>query len=410
MSAAAPIPSPRIVQSALRTTTETLAHELARPTEATPQWSELEWRAARAAAAIHGVSPLLDARLRWRGPPSWHAFLAEQRAHTRERHARIESLIRLIDERARDAGIPMVALKGAALHAMGLYTPGDRPMADVDLLVEEPDLAPASRLLESQSFREEFNCWRNLIFKPAGSIAGGLGEHRDNLIKIELHWRVRERLPIEVAEVTEHIYPSSPRPGLNPYPSLAALLMHLVLHAAGALVCREIRLMHLNDIALVCSRMRDEDWRMILRQGDGQDRAPWWFFPPLRLASRYYSNIAPREVLAALQRSCPRRLRRAAAKYCLTDVSLSNVWIRAFPGIEWSRSLPETCRYMMRRVRPDAEVRRVRKHDAAHSAWASDSRWQTLSQKSRIVRWMTSRPTRAATMYVMGQALAHSDP
>jgi len=406
MSALATIPQPEVVQQALRATTERLAHELACPTSATPDWSEFEWRAARAAVAIHGVGPLLAGTLRWQGPPGWEAFLADQRAHTRERHARMEKLAQLIEQRARDAGIPMVALKGAALHALGFYAPGERPMADLDYLVEEPDMAAATTLIEAQRYHEELHCWRNRIFKPEGASAGGLGEHRDNQIKIELHWRIRERLPLEVIDISEIVYPPAPRPGFNPYPSLPALLMHLVLHAAGSMTCGEVRLMHLHDLALVCGRMQPEDWQTILRQGERGNRAPWWFLPPLQLASRYYANIVPGAVLSELQNSCPARLRRFIASRSLTDVSLSSVWIRAFPGLGWSRSLHESARYMFRRVYPDAEARSIRQDSMANAAWASDSSWQGLSQKSRIIRWMTSRPTRPATMYVIRETLA----
>jgi len=38
-----------------------------------------------------------------------------------------------IDERGAPEGIAAVALKGAALHAIGLYAIGERPMADIDL-------------------------------------------------------------------------------------------------------------------------------------------------------------------------------------------------------------------------------------------------------------------------------------
>ena len=135
MNAEVHIPDAEVVQAALRSTTEKLAHELARPTDTAPTWSDFEWRAARAAAAIHGISPLLAARLRWRGPQGWDAFLVEQRGHTEIRHQRIDALAKLFDERARKVGLPIIALKGAALHAMGVYVPGERPMADLDFLV-----------------------------------------------------------------------------------------------------------------------------------------------------------------------------------------------------------------------------------------------------------------------------------
>jgi hypothetical protein len=396
------IPEVNVVQAALRTTTEKLAEELAQPTDVAPTWSEFEWRTARAAAAIHGVGPLLATALHWRGPPEWQAFLADQRAHTEKRHRRIEALAKLFDQHAREAGIPMVALKGAALHELGLYRAGERPMADLDFLVKESDMAVATQLLEARGFHTKLSYWKNRVFE-SGPAVGGLGEHCDNQIKVELHWRICERLPLELTDISENVFPSSPQPGLNPYPSRISLLMHLVLHAAGAMAGRELRLLHLHDLALVCGGMRAQEWDEILQRGESGTQGPWWFLPPLRLAHRYYPDIVPSSVLSRLGRGCPPHLNRVTARQRLTDVSLSSVWIRAFPGIEWSRSATESVRYMLARVRPDAESRAIRATDAASAPWAN--RWQGLSQSSRIVRWMTSRPTRAATMYVIREAL-----
>ena len=407
MSAAAAIPAPRVVQQALRATTERLAHELGCPTDITPPWSEFEWRTARAAVAIHGVGPLLARSLRWRGPPGWNDFLEDQRAQTQKRYRRIEALAKLIGQHAGEAGIPMVALKGAALHEMGIYRAGDRPMADLDLLVEEPDMAGATELLEALGFRTELNFWKNRIFTAEGAArGGGLGEHCDYPIKVELHWRIRERLPLELTDISQIVFPTNLHPGLNPYPSRVSLLMHLVLHAAGAMASRDLRLMHLHDLALVCDRMRAEDWEEILHLGKTGTQGPWWFLPPLQLARRYYPDIVPSEVLSRLLYACPAGLRRATTRQSLTDFSLSSLWVRAFPGIEWAQSGSEACRYMLGRVRPGAEARRIRDVDAANAAWAAHSSWQGLSHRYRILRWLTSRPTRPATMYVVRETLA----
>jgi hypothetical protein len=129
------IPEPVALDRTLRKITEVLAQELACPTQAVPDWSDFEWIMARAVAAMHGVSPLLSRALRWQGPAGWTRFLEEQRAHTATRHARIAELLLRLDQRAREAGVAAVALKGVALHAFGVYQAGERPMADVDLLV-----------------------------------------------------------------------------------------------------------------------------------------------------------------------------------------------------------------------------------------------------------------------------------
>jgi hypothetical protein len=62
------------------------------------------------------------------------------------RMANINGLLERMDTDARRAGLALVALKGAALHARGLYIPGERPMADIDLLVSEQDAGPAATL------------------------------------------------------------------------------------------------------------------------------------------------------------------------------------------------------------------------------------------------------------------------
>src|ERR1700688_997146 len=101
----------------LRKTTERFAWELANPAPLAPEWSEFEWIVARAVAAMHGISPLLSRTLRWQGPAGWNGFLEEQRTHTAKRHVRIDDLLMHLDQRAREAGVAAVALKGVALHA-----------------------------------------------------------------------------------------------------------------------------------------------------------------------------------------------------------------------------------------------------------------------------------------------------
>src|ERR1700719_5175802 len=114
------IPQPAALEGILRTITERLARELGAPTQAAPDWSEFEWIAARAVAAMHGVSPLLSRALRRQGPAAWTRFLDEQRAHTAKRHGRIGDLLLCLDQRAREAGVASVAVQGVALPAFGV--------------------------------------------------------------------------------------------------------------------------------------------------------------------------------------------------------------------------------------------------------------------------------------------------
>jgi hypothetical protein len=402
------LPPPKVLQQSLRKITEWLARELASPAPVAPDWSDFEWRIARAVAAMHGVSSLLAGALRWGGPSGWEQFLREQKAHTTARHPRIQELLKLIDGHARSEGIALVALKGAELHASGLYLPGERPMADVDLLVGSEHVERAMRMLESLGFHESLSNWRHKVFVPhEHTMPRGLGEHANNYLKIELHERVQEALPVDRVDITRWVFPAQPHPGLNRYPSKAALMSHLLLHAAGAMANRALRLIHLHDIALLSRRMADEDWSEVLRYG-ADDHGHWWALPPLRLTARYYTHAVPTRVSIALAADCPRLLRATVLRRTLSDVSLSRLRIDAFPGIEWSQSAAEMVRYVMSRVRPGQEMLALRKQMVRTQAGASQSEWDRMSQGRRMARWILSRSARSETMYNVRAALAQA--
>jgi hypothetical protein len=399
----------RAMYAALRKTTEALARELANPTLIAPDWSETEWLVARAVSAIHGVSALLADKLRWQGPVGWTEFLVEQKAHTAKRFARIHQLLQLIDYRAREEGIALVALKGAALHASGIYIAGERPMADIDLLVRDEAAQRAMRLLEALGFQESYATWKHQVFAPNEcNTPQSLGEHSDNGINIELHSRIKEILPLRPVDVSELVFPRQPHPGLNDYPSRAGLLIHVLLHASGAMISRGVRLLHLEDVARLSESMTNADWEEVfLQAATTDDRTLWWAYPPLALVNRYYSCV-PDPVLARAASGCRWLLKRVSRRRRLSDVSLSHLWITAFPGIEWARSLREMFAYAAERMVPSAEIRYSRKVFATVQPRVSSGPWAQMSQTRRLLRWAMSRQARYETEQPVRAALAQS--
>ena len=168
-----------------------------------------------------------------------------------------------------------------------------------------------------------------------------------------------------------------------------------------------LRLVQRHDIALLSSQMTDSEWEEILWRGPCEPRL-WWALPPLLLTSRYYSSKIPARVLAALAGECSHLLGWTAKHTTVCDVSFSYLWVDAFPGIEWSQSVQELAEYVASRVRPDAELIVQREELAKREAWARQSQWSRLSQSRRILRWITSRPTRPATMHAVRAALAQA--
>jgi hypothetical protein len=397
-----PLPRPAAIAAALRVTTERLAQELSRPQSAPPDWSGFQWRAARAVAAMHGVSGILADTLRWRGAPGWRHFLTSQREHIASRHLRIQQLIRLVDEELRARGITGLALKGAALHAQGLYQAGERPMGDVDLLVRPEHVEITSGLLIILGFRESLRTVKHRVFTPRHSRTPvPFGEHADNDIKIELHERIMESLPVYPADITQHVFPQRARPGLlTSYPSAAALMGHLLLHAAGGVADRSVRLVQLHDIALLARRLTAPDWDRILSWH------PWWAFPPLMLAERYYGALAASDIKLRLRECCPFVLRRVSSRQLLSDVSLSRLWVDAFPGLAWARSTREVVSYVSRRVVPDARLQVDRVLHLQSMPVLAEDNWAALTQGRRILRFLAAPTPRPLPLHNVRAALA----
>ena len=401
------IPSLTTVAAALRKTTEAMAHEIAVPTDEKPQWTEFEWRIGRAAAAMHGISSLLYRSLRWQGPESWKIFLQGQWDQSVERHRQIAMLLDAIDLQARCEGLGLMALKGAALHAGGFYAGGERPMGDIDLLVHSDHANRTARLLEHCGYEAGFASSRHQVFKPRIRkipTAGGLGEHVDNPIKIEVHTRIEEHLPAKAVEITQSLLPPAIHAGLNAYPSTVSLMLHLLLHAAGNIRARALRLIQLHDIALLAARFVPSDWEELLAtRPDGQRL--WWALAPLLLTARYYPAVIPSTLFARLSVECPWLLCKFARRQQLTDVSWSNIRIAAFPGVEWSRSPLEALDFMSSRIWPSRKARRELEDGAAEIPGVSTIPWYGISHVARIFRWIFSRPPRVQTFLCVRAAL-----
>jgi hypothetical protein len=407
-------PSPELIGLALTQASERFAAELAEPQLDAPAWSDFEWDMARAAAVLHGVTPLLASTLRWSGPPSWQAFVLQQREQTLLRYRRIATVLQDIAESAAAQRLPLVALKGAALHALGVYSAGERPMSDIDLVVRPADAGRAAEVLASVGYVQTSAVWKHLAFEPA-PFAGlanpskaalatlPLGEHEAYPVKIDLHTRIAERLPVTEADITQLVFPEDPRPGLNPYRSPNTLLLHLLLHAAGNLSNRGFRLIHLHDIARLAATMTADRWEALLRMSPSP-KAFWWAFPPLEMLSHYHPGLVPQEVLNTLRLGCPAALRRLCRNATLSQLSFASLSIPAFPAMAWCPSRRERLRYIGQRLAPGREQITSR-HSTASEQWAVHDPWSHLSQGRRVIRWLFARPPRRAAMYIVNAAL-----
>lgn len=406
--AAVSLPPFKITAAALRKTTEYLARELVYPSDSPPNWSEFEWAVARASATLQGTSTLLANILPWTGSSLWQSFLERQREQSVLRHERIGELLAKIDDATREARVSCVGLKGTALRALGIYAPGERPMGDIDLLVRAEDLDSIDTALRSLDYSHAFTSRRHIVYEAQQKAElYGFGEHLQNPLTIEVHTAVAESLPVSEVDITSDLHPATEYPGLNAYPDIAALLLHLLLHAAGNMKKHALRQIQLHDIASLSRHLDDDDWNSLLAKLHS-NRYRWWLFTPLALTERYYPDSIPSDVLKHAHESCPRILRIATDRQQLTDVSWSNLRIPAFPGMAWSRTPLEVLRVVRGRVFPERVALSELEQSRLAQPQLDNIPWYQLSHVSRIVRWLISQPPRVQTMLSVRAALENA--
>jgi hypothetical protein len=160
-------------------------------------------------------------------------------------------------------------------------------------------------------------------------------------------------------------------------------------------------------LALVVRQMSETDWDELLKwRCNG--RGLWWALPPLKLTLRYYASSVPARALRVLESQCPWLLRRSASRLLLSDVSFSHLWVDAFPGIKWARSMREALRYAGFRIRPGTEQLAARTASVVSQNWAAGSSWAALPQGRRIAHWLIARQVRPVTLHVLRAALARA--
>jgi hypothetical protein len=406
LSAARTLPRFEVIAEALARTTLRLTRELASPSGAAPEWNDFEWAMARAGAAMNGISGLLANQLRWRGPDTWADFLSDQLDHSRRRDERIGALLESIDAELGRRDVFAIGLKGAALRPLGLYAAGERPMGDIDLLVGPDDVPMATAALEAAGYQSSFGVARHEVFAPVDESHAGavheFGEHAGNPIKVELHTRITESLPVDAIDITAALWPAAPHPGLNAYRTRSALLAHLLLHAAGSMRAHGLRVLQLQDIARLARGFDDCDWSLLFATAAGE---PWWMLPPLTLAAECFPGSIPESVLREVGAHCPPNIRRLASRVSLVEVTWSNLRVSAFPGIGWARTPLETLSFVAARAFPRRAAREQLRQFVAASSALRSSVWYGGSHVSRILRWTFSSPPRAQTMSSVRAAL-----
>ena len=306
-----------------------------------------DWPRLIALSVSEGAQPALGRRLR-----AVSAFVPEDAVRALEYveraasfrqqylHRRMVDALRLLS----DAGIPVVLLKGAALVQTTYESVLDRPMSDVDLLVQ-PEWADAAQAMLcragwEQRYDPKFNDFYGtmhhlppLVDARARSLTVGLELHTS------IVQRDRDPFSFETDRIWQSASPAHALPAGTMVPSLHHRLFHCCVHFAWSHKLGKGAWRSCRDVSAM-AREESVDWDEFIALAR-ETRATVPCYWTLRLASSLANAALPPSVLRALQ---PRRLEpfldmlerhfthtvTAAERACPSDRLMSAIWTLAF--------------------------------------------------------------------------------
>lgn len=282
---------------------ESIQHGLARCLDGDPAPLVERWSASglidRAAceACELGVGGPLDEALRARRvrlPASAQIILDEHRRHLGASNRRRSACLRPILRALREAGVPTLLLKGAALNAT-VYAADDlRGMSDIDLLIRQEDSARADRILDSLGCRRESEPLHEGLFPRFYYERPYLTPDRPAL-RLDVHVRpfrpvhYRQTVPAEAMWLAPRGIAVADEPAWTP--SIEETLIHLCVHAAGHGLS-QLRWLH--DVVRFCEHYAGRiDFDHVSRLASA-----WRLSYPMSLTVRRIVDVFPKRFAA----------------------------------------------------------------------------------------------------------------
>jgi hypothetical protein len=276
-----------------------------------PWPAEVDQHALRQGLEWHAIGPMLYYRAR-----QYHllgelpAGLRQQLEQTYYRWTALnlaqEAQVVSLVAACRQADIPVILLKGAALLRSVYDQVGLRPMVDIDVLVHTADLDRLRGLLLHQGFLEQprqrrWECEHHLKFCQPAEVSPGL--------PLEVHWRLSdkpglaERLP--VADLWARAVPARP-----PYHGTALVLdpcdtvLHVALHMAEHAGLAQLR--RLCDLHLLTRpwSATDDRWNLLAERAVGY-HLHLVLAAALHEASRWFGTAVPPPFWEIMARGLP---------------------------------------------------------------------------------------------------------
>lgn len=228
----------------------------------------LNWRRVLDLSLREGAQPVLGRRVRAVG----HELIAGdvvELLRQFERIAEFRALYlrrRLLETvgRLASARIPVVLLKGSALAFSTYGSFGDRPMADLDLLIEPERAREAQGLLLEAGWTRRFKPELDDLYTDMHHYSPLLDDRSPQLhVGLELHTDIipRNRNPFAFGaqEIWKHAQGHAELPSGALIPRTVHRLLHCCIHYAWTHMFRKSAWRTLLDVSAI-SRTKDFDW------------------------------------------------------------------------------------------------------------------------------------------------------
>lgn len=268
--------------------------------------SGIDWDRFYELAAWHGLLPLVASSLKAAGPdvvpPAMSERMQEAFRRSAARNLFFASELARIVEWFREAGVPVIPLKGPAL-AFSVYDHfAQREFEDLDLLVPRPHVRAAAGILVAHGFTPALQLSKTALDSFIRTNYELPFDCEGAPLAIELHWGLQEQKffsPALDPNAWWNRLESTTIGGVRlATPTRADTLLFLCVH--GAKHCWE-RLKWVCDVARLVDSSPELDWPALHRRAQDM-RVEREFLLGLKLASDLLGCVLPEAILAAAAR------------------------------------------------------------------------------------------------------------
>jgi hypothetical protein len=214
----------------------------------------------------------------------------------------------------QDAGIAVMALKGAAVTALYPGGLGTRPMNDVDLLVAPADVERAAVILRAEGLAET----GHLPLPAARRTGHALEFRRDDGLAIDLHWHLMVQLGDD-SGVWRRAHRGTVAGIELLVPAPTDQLLHTCVHGLGFWPA-PVR--WVADAVLITRSGATIDWKLLVAEARRRD-VTVVMADALRFLSAQIGPVVPPTAIAALARSRASPTSRLAHRIAIGRTSLA---------------------------------------------------------------------------------------